>query len=181
MAAPFAQTTRALANDSPRLAHVALGIAALVLGAWLGWFFLAQVTVYAVSRQARIESAGTPRDVTVLQAGRLSRSDLALGREVHAGDVLVELDASRDAISADEARARLQAYPGQTEALGRQIDALQAAMAEDDRAAAAAAQAAQARVREAAADADFAADNARRQQDQAAAGGVAQIDAARAA
>jgi adhesin transport system membrane fusion protein len=178
---PFTRTTRSLAHDSVRWSLIALAAAAVGLIAWTGWFFLSGVTVFEVSRQARLESGAAPREVAAAQSGRLATASLAVGRPVRAGDVLVEFDAASDVLRAGEEAARLSAYPAKTEALRREIAALEAADIDDQRAAQAGIQSAKARVREAAGAADFAADNARRQRTQASAGGVAEIEALRAA
>jgi len=170
-----------LGADSARLGLAALAIAGLCLAAWLIWFLFGSVTVYEVSRQARLESGAAARDVSAVQAGRLTASHLQIGRVVHAGDVLVELDAGAPALRAGEEEAKLRAFPEQIADLRREIDARRAAMADDQRAAQAAVQAAKARQSEAAVGAEFARDTDRRMKAESASGGVAEVDALRAA
>lgn len=162
------------------MAHAALAAALVGLALWAAWFLCGRVTVYEVSQKARLESDAAPRDVTTLQAGRLVSAGLTVGHAVRAGEPLAELDAAGDSLMASEEEARLGAFPSKSEALRRQIAALEQALVEDRRAADAAVQAAKARVKDAVAAADFAADNARRLKAQAGAGGVAEIDALRA-
>jgi membrane fusion protein (multidrug efflux system) len=180
LASPFSRTTRSLAVDSPRLTLTALCVALLGLVLWLAWFLFGSVTLYEVSRQARLESGASAREVSALQAGRLVATHLEIGRQVHAGDVLAEFEAGPDVLRAREEEARLNAFPDKIAALRHEIEATQAAMDDDQRAAKASLQSAQARQREAAAGADFARDNERRMKAEGAAGGVAEVDALRA-
>ncbi|HEY8003093.1 MAG TPA: HlyD family efflux transporter periplasmic adaptor subunit [Phenylobacterium sp.] len=166
--------------DSPRLTLTALCVALLGLVLWLAWFLFGSVTLYEVSRQARLESGASAREVSALQAGRLVATHLEIGRQVHAGDVLAEFEAGPDVLRAREEEARLNAFPDKIAALRHEIEATQAAMDDDQRAAKASLQSAQARQREAAAGADFARDNERRMKAEGAAGGVAEVDALRA-
>ena len=180
MASPFSRTTRSLALDSPRLGLTALAAAMLGLALWLGWFLLGSVKIYEVSRQARLETGAAARDVSTQQSGRLVATRLEIGRTVRAGDVLAEFDAGPDILRAKEEAARLNAFPDKIADLRRQIEATQAAMDDDQRAATAAVQSATARQREASAGAEFARDNDRRMNAQSAAGGVAEVEALRA-
>ena len=152
----------------------------LGLALWLGWFLLGSVQIYEVSRQARLETGAAARDVSTQQSGRLVATRLEIGRTVRAGDVLAEFDAGPDILRAKEEAARLNAFPDKIADLRRQIEATQAAMDDDQRAATAAVQSATARQREASAGAEFARDNDRRMNAQSAAGGVAEVEALRA-
>lgn len=181
MAAPFERTTRALARDNGAPAILAMSGAILLLSLWLGWFAFGAVTVYEPSRHARLESASAPRDITALQSGRLANSILQPGRRVRAGEILAELDTASATLSDAEEGARLEAYPAKISTLRLQIAALRLAMANDGHAAQAAGQAAAARVREAAAASAFALDTERRMRRESEAGGVAEIEALRAA
>jgi len=181
VASAFSRTTRSLAADSPRLALAALAAAVLGLGLWLAWFLFGSVTLYEVSRQARLESGSAARDVSAVQAGRLVSTRLEIGRRVRAGDVLAEFDAGPETLRAREEATRLAAFPGKIAALRQQIDATRAAMDDDQRAAVASLQSAKARQREASAGAAFARDNERRMKAESAAGGVPEVEALRAA
>lgn len=180
MAAPFSRTARSLANDGARSAQVAWALAALCLAGWAAWMLLGRITVYEVSRQARLEVASAPHALVNDIAGQLARTQLVIGRQVQAGEVLVELDSSAARLKLQEEEARANAIAPRQAALRAEIAALQAALAADQKAAAAALQSAQARLAEGAASVDFALDNARRLRGETAAGGVAEIDALRA-
>lgn len=162
MAATFSRTTRALAADSPRVALAALGLAVLLLAAWLTWFSLGRVTVYEVSQHALLQAGGAAREVAALQSGRIVSTSLVIGRRVHAGDVLVQLDSQAEQLRAQEEEARLAAYPLRMDALRRQIVATRAGVSEEERSAQAAVQAARAHIREADETARYAADYERR-------------------
>ncbi len=180
LASPFSRTTRSLAADSPRLGLTALAVAVLGLVVWLAWFLFGSVTIYEVSRQARLETGAAAREVSALQAGRLLATHLEIGRPVRAGDILAEFDAGPEALRAREEEARLAAFPDRIAALRREIEATQAASDDDQRAALASVQSAKARQREASAGADFARDNERRMKAESASGGVAEVDALKA-
>ncbi len=181
MSTSFSKTTRSLAADSSRYVLIALAIAGTVLFAWLLWFGLGRVTVYEVSKRARLEVGSAPRDVTPVQAGRLSKSRLVIGQSVRAGDVLVELDAQAQILRLAEATARLRSYPVRTQSLRREIDALGRSMSDGQQSAIAAGQSAQARLREAEVGVDFALENERRARSDSLTGGSSQVDALRAA
>jgi hypothetical protein len=52
----FSRTTRSLAADSFRRPALGLLLAVLLLGAWVAWLLLAQITLYEVSSAARLEA-----------------------------------------------------------------------------------------------------------------------------
>jgi membrane fusion protein (multidrug efflux system) len=176
----FSRTTRSLASNSSRPALVAWVVAFACLGAWLWWFAFGGVTVYEISRKARLEVKQSPHPVAPPMAGKLAVSNLVMGGMVKAGDLLVELDSGPDRLRLQEEEVRLETYPSKVAALYKEIEALQSAVVADQRSAEAAAQSARARAREAGVAVDFAQDNERRLSEESKAGGVAQIDALRA-
>jgi multidrug resistance efflux pump len=176
----FSKTTQSLALDSPRLVVGSLALAGLSLLAWLAWFGLGDVTVYEVSRDARLEVGSAPREVSSLQAGRLTRSHLVIGQKVQAGDVLIELDSKPQQLRLAEAESRLPLYPAKIASLRREIDYLNRMMADEQGAGQAAVRAADARLRGAAAASAFARDAAARISSDAATGGSSAADAVRA-
>jgi membrane fusion protein, adhesin transport system len=180
MATPFLRTTRALSLDSPRYALVGLAISGVALLAWFLWFGFGSVTVYEVSKAARVEVGSAPRDVSTIEAGRLVAVHLVIGQRVHAGDVLVELDAGAEKLKLAEAYARLHGYAQRMASLRREIGALQGVTKGDMRAAQAGVQSAQARVQEASATARYARDLATREQVDSQSGGAAKIDSIKA-
>lgn len=180
MASGFERTTRSLAADTPVLALVLWAAAGLLLAVWFGWFLLSRVTVYEVSQRARVEVRQAGHPVASVLAGRVRASQLALGRQVQAGEVLVELDAENEQARLREESARLAGYAPRLLALQREIQASRQALAEEQQAAQAAVAAARARVREVQLAAEFARETERRVREDQLAGGAAQVDVLRA-
>ena len=181
MPTSFSRTTRSLSVDSSRVALIALGIAGLALLIWLIWFAFGRVTVYEVSKAARLEVGTAPRDVTSVQSGRLAKSRLVIGQQVRAGDVLVELDTTAQRLRLAEAEAQLRNLPAKSISLRRESAALRGAQFDGQRSSQAEVVAAQARLNEAAAAAQFAQESARRQRADSLSGGSAPVEALRAA
>ena len=181
MAVSFSRTSRSLAGDTSAWASAAWALALVLLLGWLAWFVLGKVTVFEVSKSARLEVQQSANPVAAAVAGKVVESRIVLGQEIHTGDVLVTLDLGREQLRLDEEKTRLAAFEPRLASLAREVASLKRA-AQDDRASADAAIAsAKARAREAGAAADFARDNERRLRDESKAGGVAQTDALRAA
>lgn len=180
MATRFVRTTRSLAHEGGGRALLAWAVAGVLLAAWGGWFVFGRVTLYEVSRQARLEVQQSAHPVAPLAASRIAVNTLVLGQAVRAGDVLVELDAGPERLKLAEEQARLAAVLPRIGSLQKEIAALEQAAARERSAAAAAAEAAAFRLREAGAAMDFARDSERRLREESAIGGVAQVEAARA-
>jgi membrane fusion protein (multidrug efflux system) len=177
----FSKTTQSLALDSSRIVMISLALAGLALVAWLLWFGFGNVTVYEVSRQARLEVGSAPREISSLLAGRLTRTHIVIGQKVRAGDVLIELDSKRQQLRLAEAEARLPLYPAKIASLRKEIAYLGRVMENERRSTQAAVRAAQARLQGANAASRFANDSAARIRSDAATGGSAAVDAVRAA
>lgn len=177
----FSKTTQSLALDSSRIVLISLALAGLALVAWLLWFGFGNVTVYEVSRQARLEVGSAPREISSLLAGRLTRSQIVIGQRVQAGEVLIELDSTRQQLRLAEAQARLPLYPAKLASLRKEIAYLGRVLENERRSTQAAVRAAQARLQGANAASRFAADSAARIKSDAATGGSATVDAVRAA
>ena len=130
MPAPFARTMRSLSADGfRRMLWALVGIGALLAG-WLAWMILARVTVYEVALAARIEVGQAAAPIAARVAGRVVESRLALGQKVEAGDLLVELDAEREALALAEERSRLEAVASQMEPVRAEITVRERALAE---------------------------------------------------
>jgi multidrug resistance efflux pump len=119
----FCRTIRSLAAD--RLRHIPLAVlgVAVLLGSWLAWFTLAQVTVYEATDAGRLEVSATVHPLAATVGGRLVASRLSLGREVRAGEVLVELDGAVQRLQRQEERARANALSNQLSALAEEMAA----------------------------------------------------------
>jgi membrane fusion protein (multidrug efflux system) len=177
----FSKTTQSLALDSSRIVLVSLALAGLSLAAWLLWFGFGSVTVYEVSRQARLEVGSAPREISSLQAGRVVLSNVVIGQKVQAGDVLIELDSKPQQLRLAEAEARMPLYPAKIASLRREIAYLDRMMADQQGASQVAARAANARLQGASAASKFASDAAARIRSDSLSGGSATVDAVRAA
>jgi membrane fusion protein (multidrug efflux system) len=149
MGAQFSQTTRSLANETPRFAHLAWIAAGVLFAGWLVWLFYGIVTVYEISTKARVEVRSAPHRVAALVAGKVMSTTLLIGREVQAGDILVELDASSEKFSLAEEEARLAAIPARIASMRREVEARERAQHDDQNSAAATAQVSRLKVREA--------------------------------
>lgn len=180
MSSPFSRTSRSLSSDTSQYALLTWLLALILLLAWLAWFFFGKVTVYEISRQARLEVERSVHPVAAMIAGKVVSSRLLLGQEVKAGDVLIELDASSEKLRLREEESRLKALPPQIAALQREIADLGEAMAEDHQAALSTIQAARFRHKEAVAAAEFAKENELRLAELSSSGRIAVIDSLRA-
>ena len=58
MSIPFSRTIRSLNADNMRAIQVGLAILALLMVAWLFWFFLARVSFYEISKTAQLTQEG---------------------------------------------------------------------------------------------------------------------------
>src|SRR5436309_8146835 len=97
---------RSLSTDGLRSIGVSFIVAVLLLAAWATWFVMARVTVYEVTDRARLEVDEAMHPVESRVKGRVIAAHLDLGREVAAGDVLVELDADEERLRVEEEQTR---------------------------------------------------------------------------
>ncbi|HTU44996.1 MAG TPA: HlyD family efflux transporter periplasmic adaptor subunit [Bryobacteraceae bacterium] len=121
MANSFHRVSQSLRRDSGTPSTMALLIAAILVTAWLAWAFQSRITRYEVSDSARVEVDRAAYPVQASASGRLVASALVLGAEVHAGDVLAELDSNPERLSLQEQHTRLAALQPQLAALESQL------------------------------------------------------------
>jgi multidrug resistance efflux pump len=122
MPLPFVRTFRALEIDGGAgrgLLPVAAGV---VIAAWLAWFFLGRVGVHEVTDSARLEVVSAVHPVAARFDGQIVRSTLAIGREVRAGEILVELDHELETLALSQGEARLDDARARLVALRAEID-----------------------------------------------------------
>ncbi|MBX9758724.1 MAG: HlyD family efflux transporter periplasmic adaptor subunit [Beijerinckiaceae bacterium] len=181
MAVQFSQTIRALNTDSARGAHVAWIIVSICLAGWALWFGLSSVGVFETSQRARLEVRKASHTLDALIAGQITTTSLTIGREVKAGDVLVELDSSRERLRAREENARLEGLLKRTESLRREIAARESSKSEDLETAAAAVEVASARLRETQVALDLSTGTEQRVAQLVASGAGSRVEAIRAA
>lgn len=129
MSLAFDHSLVSLRADGPRRTGLALLAGTLLLGGWLAWFFLARLTVYEVSRSARLEVLEAPHLIGTPVGGRIVWTGLALDREVQAGDVLLELDTSALRLELREARTRQEGLAAQLAPVREQLASQQQALA----------------------------------------------------
>ena len=129
----FLRTLRSLRDDSPRRPVWGIAGAAALLVAWSAWFLLAPVTQYEVTDVARVEIDRAAHLLQAETSGRILVSHLEMGRDVNAGDVLVELDANPQQLQVREERARLDALSPQLQAIRQQLAAIDATEGSSDR------------------------------------------------
>ena len=161
-ATAFSRSLRTLHGDSYGPAARGLLIAVCFAGAWAAWCSLAKITLYEVTDTARLEVNRAIYPVQASMAGRVVSSALLMGREVKAGEILVELDAEPEKLQIREQRAKLAALTPTAAALRAQIEAEQQARIQEQQAARVSSEQAGASAREAAAPAAFAEDDAHR-------------------
>jgi membrane fusion protein (multidrug efflux system) len=162
-AAPtFSRYMRSLGADSQRRTLLGLVVAFAVLGAWGAWLFLARVTLYEVTSDARLEAELAGYTIEAAAGGRVVNTRLALGQEVKAGDVLAELDTDEQQLRLEEERSRLTAVAPQIEALAQEVASEQQAVEDSRQANGVALEEARARVREVESAAQFKEEEAKR-------------------
>ena len=169
-----------LAADRFRRSLVGILLVAALLGAWATWFLLARVTLYEVSTTARLEVSEAAHPVEAQVAGRVQATSLLLGREVQAGDVLVELEVDAQRLRLEEERTRLAALAPEPAVLRDEIRAEEAAQREEQQAGQLARDQAHARHREAEAAAQLGAQEAERMARLFARAYIAELDLLRA-
>jgi membrane fusion protein (multidrug efflux system) len=113
MPVEFSRSTRSLNRDGFGRSMAALGFAVVVLALWLLWFFRAQVARYEVTDSARLETEQAGYDLQTPVAGKVVTSNLALGRSVGAGEILVEIETDAQRLELRETEARQTALKSQ--------------------------------------------------------------------
>ena len=156
MATAFTRTLRQLEPRGPRRFFMASATAALAIGVWTVWGTLARVTLYEVSRYARLEVDRAPHPVDSPASGKVVESRLRLGQEVAEGEVLLRLDADAERFSLREEREKASALEAELAALRAQASSIGQAREEAVRAARAGMEEARERQHEAEAPAQYA-------------------------
>jgi len=116
----FRRSAQILRADGWRPTYLAASAAILLLLAWIWWFFDARVTVYAQSQRARLESNGAVHVVDATAQGKVRAVHAALGQAVRFGDVLIELDTTRETLQQHEDEARVQSKGALVDEFSRQ-------------------------------------------------------------
>jgi multidrug resistance efflux pump len=131
MATSFSRTLRSLRADRPRTYLVALMVGVVLLGGWGAWMMLARVAVYEATPTARLEVEQASHPVQAPVAGRVATSNIQLGRDVQAGEVLLELEGDAQRLELAEAKARLASIGPEIAAAKKELDAQEQAVVDD--------------------------------------------------
>src|SRR2546428_9830519 len=115
MSATFSHSLRSLNADGFRRSLAGMLLAVVLLGSWVGWFLFVRVTLYEVTDTARLEVGREAHPIQASVAGRVVATRMILGREVQAGDVLVELDIETERLHLEEERTSLATLSAQLE------------------------------------------------------------------
>jgi multidrug resistance efflux pump len=161
MAEPFSRSLRSVVMEGRWTAALVLGVGLFLLMGWGGWFVAADIGVYEVSPSARVELEQAASPVEAPAAGRVVQAHLVLGREVQAGEVLVEIDPGTEEQRLQEEQERLAALKPQLEALRRQISSEEQRLVQEREVGQSAVEEARARSVETEATARFASENLR--------------------
>jgi membrane fusion protein (multidrug efflux system) len=180
MPTPFTRCTRALNADGFNRSVWMILLVTLLISSWLAWFALSNVALYETTDAARLEVDRAVHPIEVLIGGRVTATNLKVGREVKAGDVLVELETESQRLQLIEEQARIAALTAQLAALRGQSTAEQQVQTETRGAAPVALDESRAKLEEAEASARAAADEARRYEKLRADGLIAEMEVVRA-
>jgi multidrug resistance efflux pump len=161
MSSPVSRSLRAVESERTQ-GSVPVAVAAALLMIWIGWFVFARVPLYETSAIARIEASAAAHPVDARMSGRAIIVNLSVGAAVHAGDVLVELEAEAERLALDEARTRQAALEPEVASVRREIVAEERAIEDERRGSAVARDEQRAILRETEAALRLADDDARR-------------------
>jgi multidrug resistance efflux pump len=155
----FARSFQRLRADHGKSTLWISAVSGAALAAWIVWALFAQVSLYEVSTDARVELDGATYPIDSPFAGRIVATSLHTGQHVRRGDLLIEIDAMAEELQLHEVQVQAQGLEPQIVQLNAQIEAERSMRGEEDRAAHLRAQEAESRVHEAQIPADYAAKN----------------------
>jgi len=176
MASAFFRSIRSLEADNSQRSYLGLALAAALLAAWMLWFFLAHVSVYAVTNKADLEVDRAAHPVESIVGGRVVATHMAIDQEVKVGDVLVELDSGAQQFQLREEKTQLAGANPQIRSREEEIASEEQALAQDQQASKDALEEARAHYREAEAAAQFAQAESERLRKMYNAGVIAELD-----
>ncbi len=117
MQVAFPRTLRSLDADRLRSSVVVVATAVTFVVAWVMWFFLAEVGVFEVTSEARIEVGGAAYIIEAPVAGRVVAVDMEVDQPVAGGHALVVLETGRETSRVAEEVARAGGLNQSLEAL----------------------------------------------------------------
>jgi multidrug resistance efflux pump len=162
MGLSFSSSMRSLANDKFSSSFMMTVVAVALLGLWIAWLVLARVSVYETSEAGRIEVDTSLYPIAAPVSGKVLNTYVTLGREVQAGDTLIEFEAEDERLRLDEARTQIVTLAPQLVALRDEVEAEEIAQKEQLKAARIAIDQARSQLDEANASVQYAEDEAAR-------------------
>jgi multidrug resistance efflux pump len=90
---------------------------------WLLWIRKGTVSIFVVSQRARLEAQGQPVPVQAPVDGQIVLSEVRLGRAVHAGDIVLQLDSKPIELQRAALQVALRTGAHSLEALRSQLEA----------------------------------------------------------
>jgi len=126
---------RSLNTGHTRLTIAGIVLITVLLAAWVIWLVAANVVVYAVSQNARVEADRAAHPIQSLYSGRVAINNLVLGQQVKRGDVLLELEVNVQQLELLEQETGDSTLEDQISSIKNKIAAEQRAQAEERRAA----------------------------------------------
>jgi membrane fusion protein (multidrug efflux system) len=123
MATSFHRVTQTLRQDNGRLSGLGLFAGSALVCVWIFWAFHTKVTRYETTDTARVEVNGAAYPVQAAISGQVVATNLVLGKRVHAGDVLAELDSQSQHLQLREAQIKLATIDPQLRVLRAQMSA----------------------------------------------------------
>jgi membrane fusion protein (multidrug efflux system) len=93
----------------------------VVLAAWAAWLVLARVSIYETTDAARLEVEAEVHSIESHAFGRVVVTNLVMGRDVRAGDVLLELDSDPQRLQLGEEESRISALASELAVLRSEI------------------------------------------------------------
>lgn len=180
MGLSFSSSRRSLGNDRFSPSFLVVIIAVTILGLWIAWLVMATVSVYEISDSGRIEVDTSLYPIAVPVSGKVMAAYVTIGRDVQAGDILIEFEAEDERLRLDEARTQVATLAPQLGALRDEVTAEEVARKEQLKAARIAIDQARSQLEEARASVQLAEEEAARVARLQAQGIVSDVDLSRA-
>jgi multidrug resistance efflux pump len=155
----FARSFQRLRADHGNSTLWISATATAALATWIFWALFAQVSLFEISADARVELDGATYPIDAPVAGRIVAVSLHSGQRVQRGDLLIEIDSMAEQLQLHEVQVQAQGLEPQLARLNAQIEAERSMSGAEDRAARFKAEEAESRVHEAQIPADYAAKN----------------------
>lgn len=153
----FVRSFERLRGDQGRTTLWICVLSTGAVAAWILWAMLAQVSLYEITTDARVELDGASSPIDSPFEGRIVMARLRVGQRVSRGDVLLELDSMAEQLQLHEVQVQSDGLEPQIAELDAQIAAESRMRGEEGRAAELKAREAESRLKEAQIAADYAA------------------------